>query len=199
VGGDELFQQSAAGITPVRVVGDELWLEREGSTEADLVERDPAAPDRLAKALGLDRRHIGLEAREFGRPGRLEPAYSDAGERMLIAPVADAAALAACRPIAHLLEEFGHGAYCFTATGAGRLRARGFWPGAGIDEDPATGAGAAALGLYLAERVGDIEVTISQGVEMRRPSRLQLGADPGVVRVGGRCELLATGRLEVTS
>jgi trans-2,3-dihydro-3-hydroxyanthranilate isomerase len=196
VRGEELLQHSGAGATPVRVEGDELWFERGGVSEGDLADHDPAAGDRLARALGMNTHGVGLEARELGRSGRLEPAFADAGERMLVVPLADVATLAACRPIAHLLEEFGYGAYCFTATGAGRMCARGFWPGAGIDEDPATGAGAAALGLYLAERVDAIDATVVQGVEVGRPSRLRLRAEPGRVRVGGSCALLATGHLE---
>ncbi len=111
-------------------------------------------------------------------------------------PVRDPDVLSRCAPRPDLLGGLGMGAYCFTATGAGGIRARGFFPGAGVPEDPATGSAAAALGLYLAERVGSIELEIVQGVEMERPSRIALRARSGHVSIGGRCHLVLTGRLE---
>ncbi|HEX2236206.1 MAG TPA: PhzF family phenazine biosynthesis protein, partial [Actinomycetota bacterium] len=180
---------------PVRFVGDDLWLRRRGTVAPDLAGSDPGIAVRLARALATKPEEIGLEARELGRPGRLEPAYADAGERILLVPLRDLAALESCTPRADLLAGVGLGAYCFTAAGAGRLRARGFFPAAGIAEDPATGAAAAALGLFLADRLGAIEARIDQGVELRRPSRISLRARPGEVEVGGRCGPVLTGEL----
>jgi trans-2,3-dihydro-3-hydroxyanthranilate isomerase len=194
--GDDVVQHTSVGATPVHVDGDMLWFERGGRAEDFLLERDPESSARIARALGLGVDAIGLEAREMGRPGRLEPAYADAGERLLIVPVKDPQALAACAPRAHELAEFGLGVYCVTAAGAGRLRARGFWPLAGIPEDPATGAAAAALGLLLAARLGSITASIDQGIEMRRPCRIWLDARADRARVGGRCGPVLTGRLE---
>lgn len=195
VRGEELIQHTGVGPTPVRIAGDELWLRRSGTVEADLVDSDPTITARLAKALGTRPEDIGLEARELGRPGRLEPAYADAGERILLVPVSNAETLAACSPRADLLAGVGLGAYCYTAAGAGRIRARGFFPAAGIAEDPATGAAAAALGLLLADRLGRFEGRIDQGLELGRPGRLHLRARPGEVEVGGRCGLVLTGEL----
>jgi trans-2,3-dihydro-3-hydroxyanthranilate isomerase len=197
IAGAEIEQRSEAGPTTVRAHGETLWFRRKGSSGNDLAERDPRIEERLARALGIEAWALGLEARELGRPGRLGPALADAGVPILLVPLRDVAALSRCSPRADLLAAIdAEGMYCFTATQAGRVRARGFFPGVGIAEDPATGAAAAALGLYLDARLGRIELEITQGVEIGRPCRLEVAAGPGVVEVGGRCGLIATGRLE---
>lgn len=91
---------------------------------------------------------------------------------------------------------------------SGRLYARMFAPALGVDEDPATGAAAAALVGSLAERVvagdGRLAVTIDQGVKMGRPSVIEAAADvkAGIVssmEVGGVTVILAEGSLSVPS
>ncbi len=81
--------------------------------------------------------------------------------------------------------------------------ARMFAPSAGIVEDPATGSAAAALARFLAEmqRPGGPSRawTIHQGVEMGRPSLLELRAEFGgrelaKVEVGGAAILQTEGR-----
>ncbi len=61
------------------------------------------------------------------------------------------------------------------------FHARNLGPSVGIVEDPATGAAAAALGGYLAE-LGEVtpptRLTILQGEDMGRPSRLVVDLDP---------------------
>ena len=72
-----------------------------------------------------------------------------------------------------------------------RFHARDPFPPGGVREDPATGAAAAAFGAYLRE-LGLVEaparITLHQGEDMGRPSRLRVaipaGADSGI-RVGG--------------
>jgi trans-2,3-dihydro-3-hydroxyanthranilate isomerase len=193
--GDELVQESGLGRTALTRSGGLMWFERPGGSEADLGETDPQAEADLATALGIERAELGLEARELGRAGRLYPAFADAGLRQLMVPVRDLDALGRCVPPAGLgIESLG--AYCFTATGAGRIRARGLWPGVGVTEDPATGSAAAALGLYLAERIGSIEFEIVQGVELGRRSLILVRAAPPTVRVGGSCRVVLRGRLE---
>ena len=195
---ERVIQRSPAGETPVEVAGDLLWFTRAGTVEPDLSETDPASTRRIAAALGLEIEDIGLEARELGRPGRLEPAYTDIGVRQLMVPVRDLETLGRieCRSDALRAMVGTIGVYCFSAYMAGIVRARGFFPAVGIDEDPATGSACAGLGLYLAERIGAIDLEVLQGVEMGRPSRLGLRAAPGEVSVGGRCESILSGRLE---
>lgn len=195
--GDEVYQHSAAGPTPVRSQGQRLSFVRTGNTDEDLQDTDPTAPGKIAGSLGLEADAIGLEARELGRSGFLRPAYSNAALRQLMVPLRSLDALGACRPDPGLLGEVSpEGAYCFTATGAGQARARGFFPGFGISEDPATGSAAAALGLYLSSRLGAVELSVTQGVEIGRPSLIRLEAAPGRVEVGGSCRLVLSGRLE---
>lgn len=194
---DRVTQSSAAGDTTVERKGDLLWFSRTGSAEPDLGDRDQASSTKLAAALSLDPSDIGLEAREIGRPGRLMPAFSDAGFRQLMVPVASPDVLERAVVRTELLFELDRfGVYCFTGIRAGGVRARGFFPGLGLPEDPATGSAAAALGIYLADRVGPIDLEIEQGVEMGRPSRIAMSAREGDVSIGGRCELIFSGRLE---
>ena len=193
---DEIVQRSGAGDTPVRRRGDEMWFERRGTSETDLYDRDPEVVRRLAKGLGIEERDVGLEARELGRSGHLRAAISNAGLDQLMVPVRDASVLGRCRPD-HSLDALGsEGVYCFTAVQAGRVQARGFFPGVGVAEDPATGSAAAALGIYLADRIGDIEFEIRQGIEIGRPSLMRVRARKGVVEIGGRSVLVAKGTLE---
>ena len=194
--GTTLRQRSGAGTTTLQVRGDELWLQRPGEVEPDLGSRIERASLQVARALGLQERQVGLEARELGRSGLLQPAFADAGLRQLLVPVVDLASLEACRPAAAELANLrGIGAYCFTAVQAGRIRARGFYPELGIAEDPATGSAAAALGLYLADRLGAIDFEVLQGIEMGRPSRIGVRARPGAVEVGGRTREVLRGTL----
>lgn len=195
VKGKRIVQRSRAGETTIDLEGDVVWMGRTGESEDDLNGPDPEINGAIADALGIPRGGVGMEARELGRSGLLQPALADAGLRQLMVPVKDIATLKACRPPSELPVDTMC-AYCFTATGAGRLAARGLWSDVGVSEDPATGSAAAALGVYLVDRIGDIELEISQGNEINRPSRLYVRATKGRVRVGGRCFLVLTGRLE---
>jgi trans-2,3-dihydro-3-hydroxyanthranilate isomerase len=86
----------------------------------------------------------------------------------------------------------------------GQIRSRMFAPGLGIDEDPATGSAATALGTYLAMRESTPQGTliwqIEQGIEMGRPSNLQVEVDKEngdikEIRVGGASVLVGQGTL----
>jgi trans-2,3-dihydro-3-hydroxyanthranilate isomerase len=86
------------------------------------------------------------------------------------------------------------------------VRARMFAPALGVPEDPATGSAVAGLGGYLASRSevrdGMLRFTVHQGVEMGRPSLLELEVDIAAgsvtsVRVGGSAVLIASGELHV--
>lgn len=193
---DEVTQTSPAGETRVTFEGEKVWFERPGRVNPDLADTSIDAIQKVAEAVGLEPEDIGLEARELGRSGRLTPAVADAGVDQLMVPVRDLKALARARGYGDKLDRFTSvGAYCFTAQGAGRIRARGLFPSAGIEEDPATGSAAAGLGFYLADRVGPVDMEIHQGVEMGRPSRIAMSCDGRTARVGGACLEVLTGRL----
>lgn len=195
--GEAFVQRSPAGETEVTVEGDALYFRRIGTAWPDMEATNERAHLRIARALHVEERDVSLEAYELGRAGVLRPALSDAGLQHFMVPLRDTQALEKARADASLLSEISpFGAYCFTAVAAGRVQARGFFPATGIDEDAATGSAAACLGVYLADRLGDIELNVDQGIEMGRPSRLSVSAQTTGVRVGGRCDLLLSGELE---
>ncbi|MGH2825609.1 MAG: PhzF family phenazine biosynthesis protein [Actinomycetota bacterium] len=196
VGSDELTQRSRAGETRVRLEASMVWFTRTGHAGSDEDDVHPEYSLRLARGLGVDSYSVGLEARELGRSGHLRPAFADAGLRHLMVPLRDLDALGRIRLEPSALPDVSPGGfYCFTAVQAGRVRARGFFPGVGVSEDPGTGSAAADLGLYLADRMGSIDLEVVQGVEMGRLSRLHVSAKPGTVQVGGACLLVFEGKL----
>lgn len=145
----------------------------------------------IAEALGLP-----YEVMASRPPAAME----DVGIRVALLPVADLAALDAIRPDFDRLRTLGQPHdlivyYPFVLDeAAARVRARSFAPAVEIDEDPATGTAAAALGAYLArERLIDesAELVIRQGEAMGHPSELRLRVEhdhhsPTHIRVGGR-------------
>ncbi len=193
---DEATQYVKSDETPVRFDGDLVWADRSGSAQADVEQSHPQALSLIASAVGLAESDVGMEARELGRPGRLRPALASAGLEHLLVPVRDLPALGRARQADALRIVDAVGTYCFAAEGAGRIRARGFFPGIGITEDPGTGSAAAALGLYLADRVGPMDCEVHQGIEMNKPCRMYLLSRDDRVSIGGRCRLVFTGRLE---
>ena len=83
-------------------------------------------------------------------------------------------------------------------------RARMFGPGFRVPEDPATGSAAAAFGGWLAlkesARDGAFVWSIDQGIEMGRPSRIDVRATKAegavtAVHVAGRAVLMSEGTL----
>jgi trans-2,3-dihydro-3-hydroxyanthranilate isomerase len=86
------------------------------------------------------------------------------------------------------------------------VRARAFCPGMNVPEDPATGSACAALGGYLAQRErsanGVLRYVVEQGVEMGRPSVLELEVEKSdgkisAVRVGGQSVMVTQGTIEI--
>lgn len=82
--------------------------------------------------------------------------------------------------------------FLYVRIAAGRVRARMFAPLSNVFEDPATGSASAALGGLLSslERDDDgYRLTIEQGVEMGRPSLIEVG----VSARGGRQSISVSG------
>jgi trans-2,3-dihydro-3-hydroxyanthranilate isomerase len=188
-GAERLEFETDAGL--VRVV-----LERqEGRVRFAWLEQQPPrwrpyehAGDAL-DALGVARSELPVEA-------------YDNGPLHVYIELPDEASVATLRPdLARLGAFAGH---CFnTFAGAGRRwTTRMFGPGIGIDEDPATGSAAGSLAMHLARhgriRFGD-EISIRQGAELGRPSRLHARAEGSAARVdrvfvGGAAVVVAEGR-----
>jgi trans-2,3-dihydro-3-hydroxyanthranilate isomerase len=78
---------------------------------------------------------------------------------------------------------------------SGTARARSYGTRAEIGEDPATGSAAGPLCAYLAERAGVRSITVTQGVEMGRASRLVCELEGDRVRVGGDAVVVADGQV----
>jgi trans-2,3-dihydro-3-hydroxyanthranilate isomerase len=89
-----------------------------------------------------------------------------------------------------------------------------FAPELGVVEDAATGSAAGPLGVYLVRHgvaqpdvdspSGDARIRLEQGVEMGRPSRIDIDVEVAVtgetqtirdVRVGGEAVVIAEGEL----
>jgi trans-2,3-dihydro-3-hydroxyanthranilate isomerase len=87
-------------------------------------------------------------------------------------------------------------------SGPANYRARCFVPGQGVPEDPATGSANAAFAGFLAarstERDGTLKWSVRQGVEMGRPSTIEIEADKRdgaivAVRVAGSAVFMMSG------
>jgi len=134
----------------------------------------------------------------------------NAGLPYLCVPLKSRDALERARVKVDLLDQHLRGKFCtepyvFTKDG-NAYRARMFAPLLGVPEDPATGSAAAAFAGYVAARSsttdGTVSFTVHQGVEMGRPSRLDVEIDLSqgaiaAVRVGGASVLISSGTLYV--
>ncbi|MEO6323220.1 MAG: PhzF family phenazine biosynthesis protein [Thermoanaerobaculia bacterium] len=143
--------------------------------------------------------------------GPLPPRVVSTGNRFLMLPVSGEAPLAGAAADPRILSLVESeldvlGIYCFVVNESGRVKARAFCPGSGVPEDPATGSAAGPLGVYLALQEalpgGAPSFTIDQGVEMGRPSQLEVevlldGNVPTGVRVSGAAVKMMEGSLEL--
>lgn len=175
-----------------------------------LPEQVPAAIDRemLAAALDLAPTEIGFENHV--------PAVWSAGVPFVFIPVTGLDAAKRARANDSLWNEAapeidGRKAACYvycrdTMNHDCHFHARMFAPSMGIDEDPATGAAAAAfagvVNRFDAPVDGLLRLWIEQGIEMGRPSRIRLEIDVeagGIVRarIGGSAVKVAEGRLHL--
>jgi trans-2,3-dihydro-3-hydroxyanthranilate isomerase len=200
----EVVLEEGVGPVPVRVRVRGGVPESARFTAARPPELAPA-PERaeLAAVLGLDVADLSDD---------WAPAVASAGVAFTIIPLRDVDALGRARLDRAAWErvlaptDAPHVYTIVPAAPGGTVRARMFAPGMGIAEDPATGAAAAALGGYLAQGIdqGAPRWTIEQGVEMGRPSRIELEADVEYanavrVRVGGAAVRVSDGTMEIPS
>ena len=185
----EIRLETEAGIVPVQ-------LEREGARISFGWMTQPVAlfepfesADELLAALGVTSSGLPVELYRQG-PGHVYVELGSPEEVAALQP--DMAAVARIAG--------GHGAACFARDGD-RWKARVFVPGAGVDEDPATGSAAGPLALHLA-RHGRVafgeEIEIEQGVELGRPSKLYARARSAEeIEVGGSAVIVARGEFRV--
>jgi len=152
---------------------------------------------------------LGLSPEDIETKGPVQ--QMSAGVAAMIVPLRGLAALRRCRleldayaPLA--AAGFPPLVYCFCAETRHRendLSARFFFEAHGVREDPATGNGAAFLGVYLLQHAflpgSDLSLRIEQGYEMRRPSlvmlRARMAGPTPEVRVGGQVIPIMRGHL----
>jgi trans-2,3-dihydro-3-hydroxyanthranilate isomerase len=200
--GDTVRFEEAIGLVGLDIVrskGEAVGAVLASPAMPEVKERfDPSA---VAAAVGLPDTAIVV--------ARHAPVHVAIGAVLLIAEVEDRDMLAAARgdaglQVKHLGEAAPPLVYLYTREDAGadflHIRARMFAPRAGIPEDPATGGAAVAIaGLFATLRDGSLDLVIDQGIEMGRPSRLdvRLIRDGGAERitVAGRCVPMMRGEL----
>jgi trans-2,3-dihydro-3-hydroxyanthranilate isomerase len=187
-------QQTPAGLQPIDV---ELRPDRRAARASML--QEPATfgaqvdPARVAAVCGLDAADLHPE---------LRPQWVSTGAVQLVVPVAGHAALERAAPpdpaaLQALIAE-GDGVVVYLAAigedGAGSARAF-FAEGPRVAEDPATGSAVAPLCAYLDRHAGLASITVSQGEQAGRPSRLQAQVEGDRVRVAGDAVVLLTGEV----
>jgi PhzF family phenazine biosynthesis protein len=186
----------------VRSPGGEFPLHlRDGQVEMDqrqqFAARAAATWGDITAALGDVRAHSDLPLEVSGT-----------GLRHLIVPVADLAALSELTldgaRIAALTVRAQVDTICVWAATleADRFRVRDLCAGIGALEEPASGTTAGALALYLArhDQLDRPKLDIEQGVEMGRPSRLEVIVTAhDAVTIRGTARKVLAGELELRS
>ena len=188
-----LVQQTGAGLQPI-----DVRLLDAHRAHASMLQEPASHGPEVPRAAPLEA--IGLTADHADRA--LPPQVVGAGLDQLIVPLRDADALARARPDWEAIEPLlaAHGATVLYAAvcdpAAGRAQARSF-VSAAVGEDPATGSAAGPLCAYLAARADCPQVTIEQGVQMGRPSRLEATMEGDRPRVGGDVVAVADGTIRL--
>ncbi|MCF6321652.1 MAG: PhzF family phenazine biosynthesis protein [Rhizobiaceae bacterium] len=159
----------------------------------------------LAKALGLKENQLGIDGHHSS--------ICDAGVPFPVVPLVNLEAMAAIEVNEQALAECFSGlgfalelyVYCHQCSGTDSdYHVRMFAPAMGIAEDPATGSAAAAFAAQLMEYEnpgeGTHTIVIEQGIEMGRPSRIELTMDVKngqlvTASIGGAAVIVSEGRL----
>jgi trans-2,3-dihydro-3-hydroxyanthranilate isomerase len=197
--------EELAGLVPVVIDRSEA-----GGLRCELRAPEPLSRGRtvpaatVAQALSLDAEEIVTRTHQ--------PVVASVGLPFLMVELRDRAALERARARADLLEALAADGispdvHLYVRSGDGfDLRARMFAPLDGVPEDPATGSANVALGALLGTLdpapSGTFRWRIAQGVEMGRPSVLEVRAEKrdGVVTaayVRGSSVLVSEGQIEV--
>jgi len=185
---DHLIQECAAGLLPVRVVG-------EGSERRVFVRAPRARLDPPAAAI------TAAVTRALSRPpaGAHPPRVANNGPDWLICDLGDEAAVRALRPDMTALERLsaetgsiGISVFGRAAGSEYQLVVRAFAPADGVPEDPVTGSANAAIGAYLlaTDQIDAIGASyrVSQGREIGRDGYVDVCVDAASaeVEIGGR-------------
>ena len=149
----------------------------------------------VAAALGLPETAL--------RTSRHRPVQTTLGLAFVLVELATRADLAAVRPDLDAIRQaaaaypsgLDFAIFCYVRDGE-TVEARMFAPLDNVPEDPATGSASATLGAYLASLPdGPRRLTISQGVDMGRPSRILVEVGAAGVTVRGQAVKVMAGTL----
>lgn len=185
---DDVTLRLPAGDFPVHRTQDGWRLEAQPPRVRDA----DATPAELAEALGLP------AAAVCPADGQ----WVSTGVEQLLVRLTDAEAVRGAVPDVPLLERYATSetgspqVYVWAWTGERSVEVRLFAvSGTWVDEDPATGSACANLGGWLVSRGRrDVEVTVTQGAAVQRPSRLHLSVDAaGRIFVAGRVVEVGSG------
>jgi trans-2,3-dihydro-3-hydroxyanthranilate isomerase len=196
----EIVFEEGVGPVPVTIARSGGAIERCTLTTARLPEQGPPAPAReqLARMLQLSASDVleGAECWSCGVP-------------FLVVPLAHDDALARCALDlsiwrSTLADYATSNVYAVTRLDDATWKVRMFAPTAGIIEDPATGAAAAAFAGWLQPRSAATQFKLLQGEFVGRPSEITLtleragqqAASLSRVRVGGASVMVSEGTLE---
>jgi len=189
--GPEMVLELGVGPLPCKVENGTAAF----TTAAPLDTLATPDPALVARALGLQASDIRAETHP--------PTMATLGLPFTITELTSRATLSACQPD---IAAFREGAkahpggldfaqFAYTREGD-TIHARMFAPLDNIPEDPATGSACATLAALLADRLGrDLSLTVHQGEDMGRPSRIGLRTDRGRVTVSGQAVKVMEGRL----
>ncbi|MEJ5208103.1 PhzF family phenazine biosynthesis protein [Denitratimonas sp. CY0512] len=190
-----LWQQCGAGTLPIRV--------EDQGTQRRLFVQAPAASLLETGATAATSITPLLEGHALAPLGA---ALVDGGRRWWLAELADAATLRQWRPehaaIAQLAAASDSMGLCLFARENVGLAVRAFPAGAGIAEDPASGAANGLIAAFIAQRDGKDSALargyeVSQGREMGHDAHLSVRIDAdAAIWVGGRCNSVIDGHLQ---
>jgi trans-2,3-dihydro-3-hydroxyanthranilate isomerase len=204
----KLVLEEGVGPIPVTVRTDEGGVPFAQFAVAKLPEIGPAAPSRgmLAEILSVDAEDI------LASPS--PPQNVSCGLPFLMVPLRSVDAVSRSRLRMEkwettLKSSWAPDIFVFAKLpddGEIDFHARMFGPGVQVAEDPATGSANACLAGYLAARAqqrdGTLKWVVEQGVEMGRPSRIEIEADKAAgeiaaIRVGGNAVMVMEGTLSL--
>jgi trans-2,3-dihydro-3-hydroxyanthranilate isomerase len=198
-GGVHVMQQTGAGILPVEI------RFKDGRPQRVTMTQVAASFKRCAIRTNLLAGALGLSAKDFH--SELRPEFVSTGIFNLMVPLRNRAALRKIQmnvaDLRRLLGKNGAMAYCFALGENGHACSRGMLPW-GAYEDAATGSAAGSLGAYLV-RHGRLEgghtLSVLQGVEMNRPSHIEVAVSKNgkklVPRVSGAAVRVLEGTIEI--
>ena len=188
-GGDALELEMLAGIVAVTAdpTDNDRWTLR--TAKAPVVRKPEATRAQIASMIGLPESAIAGE-----------PLWIDTGSEQFVIPLATVEDVERARPVPDKIQAYGlqksrHEALAYIWAGTGdELTVRFFFTQHGaVIEDPATGSACANLGGYLLATGVPLPLSrsLSQGVAVKRPSRLGLRveADQGIYVSGNVIEL----------